>query len=296
MVTMTEQIDAAKHILTGIERALPENYTWHELADYSFYCADQPTTFWREHSHTCTQIMVAFDPAHIRAEWRGATGNVQHRELSGDCISIIPPGIAHSTYWNRRASLLNLYINDGFFHRVAQDSISDGLPQLSPAFLVRDPFIVEMAKALHREVELGTMSELLIGSIGSVISVHLFRTYGGKSIASSGYIGGLGPTRERRVRAYIEENLDSPLALENLADIAGVSPNYFVSLFRQSVGMTPHRFVLQRRIARARELLSNLSLSLVTIAFRCGFADQSQFTTTFRKFEGLTPGMYRKCL
>lgn len=293
---MTEQTGTVKHILTGIADDLPEDHAWRELPDYSFYLAEQPTTLWREHSHSCTQITVASDPAYIRAEWRGASGAVQHRELSGDCVSIIPPGIAHTTFWKRRANLLNFYVSDKFFHRAGEGSVGGSLPQVCPAFLVRDPFIVEVAKALHRESKLGSMSELLIGSIGIVMAVHLLRTYNARITTAPKYAGGLGPSRERRVRAYIEEHLDRSLALEDLADIAGVSPNYFVSLFRQSMGMTPHRFVLQQRIARARELLTNLHLSLVTIAFRCGFADQSQFTTTFRRFVGVTPGQYRKCL
>lgn len=285
-----------KHILTGLERALPQDHAWHELGGYSLYYAQQPAAHWREHSHNCTQITVALDPAFIRAEWRGIAGSTQHREISGNCISIIPPGVVHTTFWNRRASLLNLYLNDDFFQRAVQDSLGDTLPQLSPAFLVRDAFMVELAKMLHRESEMGTMSELLIGSISTLMAVHLFRTYGGKSSAGPSYRGGLGPARERRVRVYIDENIDRALSLEELAVVAEISPNYFVSLFRQSVGMTPHRFVLQRRIAYARRLLANLEFPLADIAIRCGFLDQSRFTTTFRQFLGITPGKYRKSL
>jgi AraC family transcriptional regulator len=285
-----------KHILTGIERALPEKHVWRELSGYSLYAAEQPSTFWHEHSHSCTQITVALDPAYIRAEWRGLAGSAQNRELSGDCVSIIPPGVEHATFWNRRADLVNMYLDDEFFRQTARDSLGGTLPSLSPSFLVRDPFLVEMAKILRRESELGAMSELFIGSVSTVMAVHLFRTYGGKAGILPEYRGGLGPARERKVRAYIEEHLHMPLTLEGLAAVADVSPNYFVSLFRQSTGMTPHRYVLRQRVARAAELLAHLRLPLVDIAFRCGFLDQSQFTTTFRKFLGVTPGQYRKAL
>jgi AraC family transcriptional regulator len=140
------------------------------------------------------------------------------------------------------------------------------------------------------------MSELLIGSMSTLIAVHLFRTYGGKSNVGSNYRGGLGPSRERRVRLYIDENINHALSLEELAAVSEISPNYFISLFRQSVGTTPHRFVLQRRVAHARRLLANLELPLADIAMRCGFLDQSRFTTTFRQFLGITPGKYRKSL
>jgi AraC family transcriptional regulator len=285
-----------KHILTGIEHALPEKHVWCELSGYSLYWAEQPNTFWHEHSHSCTQITVALDPAYIRSEWRGLAGSAQNRELSGDCISVVPPGIAHSTFWNRRADLVNMYLDDDFFRRAAQDSLGGTLPNLSPSFLVRDPFLVEMAKALRRESELGEMTELFIESIGTVMAVHLFRTYGDKAGIFPEYRGGLGPARERKVRAYIEEHLHTALALEDLAAVADVSQNYFVSLFRQSVGMTPHRYVLQQRVERAAALLTQPQLPLVDIGFRCGFLDQSQFTTTFRKFLGVTPGQYRKML
>jgi AraC family transcriptional regulator len=289
-------VSEEKHILKGIERALPEKHVWRELSGYSLYSAEQPSTFWHEHSHSCTQITVALDPAYIRAEWHGTAGSAQNRELSGDCVSIIPPGIAHSTFWNRRADLVNMYLDDDFFRQTAQDSLGGTLPDLAPSFLVRDTFLVEMAKALRRESELGVMSELFIGSISTVMAVHLFRTYGDKSGVLPEYRGGLGPARERKVRAYIAEHLHTPLTLEELAGVAEVSPNYFVSLFRQSMGMTPHRYVLQQRVARGTELLAHSQLPLVDIAFRCGFLDQSQFTTTFKKFLGVTPGQYRKSL
>ena len=67
---------AAKHILRGLERALPENRPWHELTDYSLYSAEQPATFWREHHHSCTQVMIALDPASIRAPGTPSIGNL----------------------------------------------------------------------------------------------------------------------------------------------------------------------------------------------------------------------------
>jgi AraC family transcriptional regulator len=73
-----------------------------------------------------------------------------------------------------------------------------------------------------------------------------------------------------------------------------MSPNYLISLFRQSTGVTPHKYVVQQRLERARTLLAESELMLLEVAQRCGFQDQSQFTTTFRRYFGVTPGQYKR--
>ena len=106
----------------------------------------------------------------------------------------------------------------------------------------------------------------------------------------------MGPSRERRVLSYITEHLDEAITLEDLAKVAEISPNYLIALFRQSFGMTPHKYVVLQRVENARKLLEHGDLTLMEIAQRCGFQDQSQFTTVFRRYAGITPGQLRRSL
>jgi AraC family transcriptional regulator len=106
----------------------------------------------------------------------------------------------------------------------------------------------------------------------------------------------MGPGRERRVLAYIEEHLNETITLEELARVAEISPNYLIALFRQSMGVTPHKYLVQKRVERALALLRQKDSTLLEIAQQCGFQDQSQFTTIFRRYAGVTPGQFRRSL
>jgi len=95
---------------------------------------------------------------------------------------------------------------------------------------------------------------------------------------------------------YIEANLDREIALSALADAAGLSTHYFSELFKQSVHVSPHQYVLRRRIERARKLLSDPRVTVLEAAVRSGFSDQSHFTKIFRRIVGVTPTGYRVAL
>lgn len=105
---------------------------------------------------------------------------------------------------------------------------------------------------------------------------------------------GLPSPRLNRVLVFVEENLAVDLNLFTLAGVAGMSPYYFCRSFKQSTGITPHRYVLQRRMELAKRLLEQRSGYLAEIAQQVGFADQSQFARVFRKIVGMTPSEYRK--
>jgi AraC-like DNA-binding protein len=108
--------------------------------------------------------------------------------------------------------------------------------------------------------------------------------------------GKLPRGRLRRVQEYIDTHLDSALSTDELAAQAGFSASHFSRSFAKSVGMTPHRYVLRRRVMRAQRLLEDSELSMVEIAISTGFSDQSHFCRRFRELVGLPPMAFRRSI
>ena len=105
--------------------------------------------------------------------------------------------------------------------------------------------------------------------------------------------GGLRPGTVRRLRSYVDEHLNERVSVEVLANIAGLSLFHFMRAFKQSMGATPHQYIVQRRIARSLDLVADTDIPLSEIALMTGFADQSHFARCFREQVGLSPRNYR---
>ena len=86
------------------------------------------------------------------------------------------------------------------------------------------------------------------------------------------------------------------LSLQVLANESGYSRVHFVRMFRAATGHSPHNYLLNLRLERARELLKNRSLSLIDIALDCGFSSHSHMSRLFHKSVGVTPSTYRRSL
>jgi AraC family transcriptional regulator len=104
----------------------------------------------------------------------------------------------------------------------------------------------------------------------------------------------LPPRILRRIRDRIEAELDTNLSLGSLARESGYSRAHFLRMFRAATGLTPHQYVLQRRLGIAQQLLRQSTMSLADIALRCGFSSQTYMNDVFRKQLGVTPGKYRR--
>ena len=106
--------------------------------------------------------------------------------------------------------------------------------------------------------------------------------------------GGLAGWQERRAVAFMQERLDQSFPVAAVADACGLSVNHFSRAFRRSLGKPPHRWLLDQRIERARDMLRTTDMSLADIALSCGFAEQSHFTRVFARLVGMPPGAWRR--
>lgn len=103
----------------------------------------------------------------------------------------------------------------------------------------------------------------------------------------------LSDARVRRVVDFLESSLAEEISLSDLAVVADLSPNQFLNAFKKATGKTPHRYLTERRVARACELLQNPQTTIAVIALAVGFSSQSHFTTVFGRIMGTTPASYR---
>ena len=103
----------------------------------------------------------------------------------------------------------------------------------------------------------------------------------------------LSAARIQRIADHVDAHVHETLTVEHLAELAGMSRSKFAAMFKRSTGMSPHQFVVARRIERTRELLRAPELRLSEIADVVGFSSQSHMTSTFRRHTGLTPLEYR---
>ena len=105
---------------------------------------------------------------------------------------------------------------------------------------------------------------------------------------------GLSARRLKAVLGYIREHLHAALTLRDLAAVAHLSPYHFARRFKESTGLSPHQYVIARRIEWAKELLrGEEDLSLAQVAARVGFWDQGHFTRHFKRLVGVTPKRFR---
>ncbi|MBD1996273.1 helix-turn-helix transcriptional regulator [Leptolyngbya sp. FACHB-541] len=104
---------------------------------------------------------------------------------------------------------------------------------------------------------------------------------------------GLTHLQLQQVLDYIQTHLDRDLSLAELADVINMSPTYFASLFKQVIEVSPHQYVIQQRVERAKLMLSKTDLAIADIALQVGFSSQSHLTQQFKRITGMTPKQIR---
>jgi AraC family transcriptional regulator len=159
----------------------------------------------------------------------------------------------------------------------------------------QDKVLFGLANALLDQVERpDERSNLFIDHIALAFHAHLIESYGKVAVPVRSNAGKLSPWQLRRALDFITAHLNDDPTIAELAQPCGLSSGYFARAFRRTLGVTPHQWLVRKRVARARTLLLTSALSLADIAVLCGFVDQSHFTRVFARFEGDSPGRWRQ--
>jgi AraC family transcriptional regulator len=138
-------------------------------------------------------------------------------------------------------------------------------------------------------------TQLEMDTYSLLIGLCLLRRHSNQCETTNVERGGLSGRRLAAVLEYIDAHFAETISLQDLAQIAGLSPRHLCCAFRRSVGMAPHRYLVERRLERAKLLLGGTGC-LAQIALDCGFASQQHFTSAFRQALGTTPGVMRKSM
>lgn len=165
---------------------------------------------------------------------------------------------------------------------------------LRPTLNTEDPVLHGLCCALTARFEIyGPEDCLFVDQVALAFHAHIVQTYGNVQGATSRH-GGLAPWQLRRACAMMVANLKGDVAMAELAEACGLSLSYFAHAFRRTAGLPPHKWLMNERVSRAKDLLRDGALTLPEIAIACGFADQSHFTRVFARKEGQTPGRWRR--
>jgi AraC family transcriptional regulator len=164
----------------------------------------------------------------------------------------------------------------------------------SPSTPARDPIMHGLAQAIASALEdPKACSALFLDAVALAFHAHAINVYGGAVGKRGAALSGLAPWQFRRIEAFIEANLDGDPSIVELARECGLSSSHFARAFSRTTGMPPHRWLMRRRVERAKHLLATGELELAQIALTCGFVDQSHLNRVFTRFEGCGPGRWR---
>ncbi|WP_158794779.1 helix-turn-helix domain-containing protein [Granulicella sp. L60] len=158
-----------------------------------------------------------------------------------------------------------------------------------------DPVVHHLGQTLLSSLEhpLHT-SKIFINHVLHALNCHFVYSYGGVRLSTPQLRGGLSSLQIRRATEFLEAHLDGNIVLQQVAEACELSVSHFARAFKQTFHKPPYKWLTERRVDRAKDLMTNTQLPLADIATQCGFADQSALNHFFKRTHGVTPGLWRR--
>jgi AraC family transcriptional regulator len=215
------------------------------------------------------------------------------RDISRKLV-FVPAGLGFREWQEPRSLMSAIYLHLDPDNALIRDEERSGSPACAPRLFFESTALWQTALKLKGLIETGPTASPLYAEALAVVLLH--ELLDSRRVSAPRARGGLAYSQRRAVLQYIEEHLAQEISLSTLASLAQLSPYHFLRTFKESFGVTPHRYHTQQRIERAKELLADHSLSLLQIAIELGFAEASSFSLAFHKITRQPPSAYRRSL
>lgn len=266
--------------------ALPRSATWNSI---NIEHHRQPPA---ECTLSMPQHTICIMLSECHSEKRVNGSQLHRSSAAGGEVIVYPASSEHWIRWKTDTEFLLVFLDPALMTQAAAEIA----PRTSVEIVestreVNDPLVQQIGLALKAEIDDGAdlSSSLYAESLANALSAHLLRRYTVWKPTQRDSAALHSASTLYNVVDYIQDNLDQQLTLAELAFVANMSTYHFARTFKQFAGVTPHQYVLNVRIERAKSLLFQGKLSLSEIATRVGFFDQSHFTRAFKRLVGVTP-------
>jgi AraC-like DNA-binding protein len=186
-------------------------------------------------------------------------------------------------------------VSRAFITNAAYDRGGSLVTELSSLTGQKDAVLGHLAQVVALTLERkNDASQLFVDQLGLTIGTYLIEQFGNVQSQSDRINRRLSPLHEARAKEMLLAKARGNISIEEIASACNLSRSYFIHAFRETTDRTPHQWLLEQRIERARHLLKHTDTSLSEIAIACGFSDQSHFTRTFSQLVGVPPGTWRR--
>jgi len=247
-----------------------------------------------EHSISFHEVNINLG-GQLTTEKISASGRLVRTKGVPGNLCITPAGQSIGASWENTLDNLGITFAPDFVVRTAIENRFNSSFEFAEIYKKEDSLIQHIGLALLAEAGSETPAgRLYADSLIQTLTLHLLKNYSTANLKQENTHGGLSGYRLRRVKEFINANLEEDLSLAEIAAASDLSQYHFARAFRTSTGLTPQQYLMRQRVERAKELLANDNLPIVEISLRTGFKNQSHFTTLFRKFTKLTPKTWRK--
>lgn len=227
---------------------------------------------------------------------RKVEGTWSEQTLRPGDVSLLTRAAESHWVWPSDIEVVHVYVSQAELaatcRQMYEREVTD--VELRDELKAEDPAVHYTARALAAEAaQGGAGSKLLIDSLSTQLCVHILRHHAKVLFREVAEQEGLTFAQERTVYDYVAAHLHETVSLDDLAGAVGLSRFHFGRCFRRTTGTRPHEFLVAQRVERAKTMLTRTGVPLVDISARCGFADQSHMTRTFKQRVGTTPARYR---
>jgi len=225
-------------------------------------------------------------------EWSGDGQSVSRRLRPGQ-ISVLPASHPYSVKLRAAGGSVVVSLEPKLLAGAAAEQGVFEVVEPVWAHGVDDSLMRELVLALRGELR-GPRADnpAYAQSLASTLAAHVVQRYSTDHVRAPRSCGGLTVPILRSTVRFIHEHLTEEIPIRRLALGVNLSTAHFARMFKQSTGLSPHQYVLQCRVARARQLLSGSTASLAEVASLTGFCDQAHLTRSFRQLLDTTPGAY----